>query len=318
MTDRAAMRLLDLAQKGIIGFEHFSLFGVGGVMKDLSEEVFLKLCTFLLEHEKYAAIRIALDLHFFYYIHKTPKQPLPKELTLRLLTHKSLFQKPETGRRGQMDEYHWRGIGKAFVHAFPEKALDLADTILEHFNEDGTILEGFFSATHSVINEIIMKYPIDVWEKIKKYLGPPIDTHAYFISQWLRGGDHYAAKEGTLTFIPIQKVWEWVDEDVEEHAWYLASFVPKPLFREEGKTCLAREVLIRYGARKDVRSNLRANFSTESWTGPASLHYQEKKNWLLGFKNDEDNENVKRWIDEYVSVLNREIEQARVEEERGS
>jgi hypothetical protein len=46
------------------------------------------------------------------------------------------------------------------------------------------------------------------------------------------------------------------------------------------------------------------------------LHYQEKKNWLLDFKKDEDNENVKRWIDEYVSVLIREIEQARVEEER--
>jgi hypothetical protein len=316
MTDRAALRLLELAQKGIIAFEHFSMFGVGGVMKDLSEEVYQRLCTFLLEHEKYAAIRIALDLHFFYYIHKIPKQPLPRELTLRLLTHKSLFQKLETGRRGQMDEYHWTGIGKAFVQAFPEKALDLADTILEHFNKDGTILEGFFSPTHSVINEIIKKYPVEVWEKIKKYLGPHIDTHAYFVSQWLRGGDHYAAKEGTLSFIPVEKIWEWVDEDVEERAWYLASFVPNTLFREEGKTCLARELLIRYGAREDVRRNLRANFSTESWTGPASLHYQEKKNWLLGFKNDEDNENVKRWIDEYVSALNREIEQARVEEER--
>ncbi|MGA2315056.1 MAG: hypothetical protein ABSG71_01580 [Thermodesulfobacteriota bacterium] len=316
MSDRAALRLLVLAQKGIIAFEHFSMFGVGSVMKDLSEEVFLKLCTFLVEHEKYAAIRVALDLHFFYYIHKTPKPPLPKELTLRLLTHKSLFQKLETGRRGQMDEYHWTGIGKAFVQAYPEKSLRLADTVLEHFNEDGTILEGFFSPTQSVINEIMKKYPIEVWEKIKKYLGIPIDTHAYFISQWLRGGDHYAAKEGTLSFIPLEKIWEWVDEDVEERAWYLATFVPKALFREEGKTCLVRELLIRYGAREDVRRNLRANFSTEGWSGPASLHYQEKKNWLLGFKNDEDNENVKRWIDEYVSVLNREIEQARVEEER--
>jgi hypothetical protein len=65
-----------------------------------------------------------------------------------------------------------------------------------------------------------------------------------------------------------------------------------------------------------VRSNLRANFSTESWTGPASLHYQEKKNWLFDFKKDEDNENVRLWIDEYVSALSRQVEQARVEEER--
>jgi hypothetical protein len=103
---------------------------------------------------------------------------------------------------------------------------------------------------------------------------------------------------------------------VPELTWYIASFVPKTLFREEGKICLAREVLVRYGARKDVRSNLMNNFSSEGWTGPASLHYQQKKQQLLDFKKEEDNENVKRWIDEYVSILNQEIEQAKIEEER--
>jgi hypothetical protein len=316
MTDRAALRLLDLAQKGIISFEHFSMFGVGGVLKNMSEEVYQRICTFLLEQEKYTAINIALDLHFFYYIHKTPKPPLPEGLTLKLLTHKSLFQKSERKRRGQLDDYHWTEIGKAFVQAYPKKTLELADIILEHFNEDGTILEGFFSPTQSVVNKITKKYPVEVWEKMKKYLGPPIDTRAYHISQWLRGGEHYEAKEGALPFIPLEKIWEWVDEDVEQRAWYLATFVPKSLFRGGGNTCLAREVLIRYGAREDVRSNLRANFSTESWSGPASLHYQESKSWLLNFKKDEDNENVKGWIDEYVSILNRRIEREKIDEER--
>jgi hypothetical protein len=315
MTDRAALRLLDLAQKGIISLEHFSMFGVGGVLKDISEGVYQRLCTFLLEQEKYTAINIALDLHFFYYIHKTSKPPLPEGLTLRLLTHKSLFQKSEK-RRGQMDEYHWTGIGKAFIQTYPEKAPELAEIILEHFNEDGTILEGFFSPTQSVLDEITEKCPAEVWEKIKKYLGPPMDTRAFSIREWLKGGDLFHEKESAMSFIPLKKVWEWVDEDVEERASYLASFVPKTLFRKEDKTCLAREVLIRYGARDDVRSSLRANFSSEGWSGPASSHYQEKKDWLLAFKNDENNENVKRWIDEYVLVLNHEIEQARVEEER--
>jgi hypothetical protein len=215
-----------------------------------------------------------------------------------------------------MDEYHWTGIGKAFVQSYPEKVLELADVILEHFNEDGTILEGFFSPTQSVLDEITKKCPAEVWEKIKKYLGPPMDTRAFSIREWLKGGDLFHEKESAMRFIPLEKVWEWVDEDVEERASYLASFVPKTLFRKEDKTCLAREVLIRYGARDDVRSSLRANFSSEGWSGPASLHYQEKKDWLLAFKKDENNENVKRWINEYVLVLNHEIEQARVEEER--
>jgi len=107
-----------------------------------------------------------------------------------------------------------------------------------------------------------------------------------------------------------------VDADVENRAWYLASFVPKVLSRKGDKVCWARRVLIRYGEREDVRRNLRANFSTEGWTGPESLHFQDKKQKLLDFKENEENENVKRWIDEYVSQLEGRIEQARIEEER--
>jgi hypothetical protein len=72
--------------------------------------------------------------------------------------------------------------------------------------------------------------------------------------------------------------------------------------------CLAREVLIRYGEREDVRSNLIANFSSESWVGPESLHLRAKKRQLLEFKKREENENVKRWTDEYVFALDQEIE----------
>jgi hypothetical protein len=59
-----------------------------------------------------------------------------------------------------------------------------------------------------------------------------------------------------------------------------------------------------------------ANFSTEGWTGPESLHLQNKKQKLLDFREEEDNKNVRRWIDGYVSQLEQRIEQARIIEER--
>jgi hypothetical protein len=52
------------------------------------------------------------------------------------------------------------------------------------------------------------------------------------------------------------------------------------------------------------------------WWGPRSTHLEGKKAQLLEFRKGEDNENVKRWIDEYVEATDREIEQARIEEER--
>jgi hypothetical protein len=59
-----------------------------------------------------------------------------------------------------------------------------------------------------------------------------------------------------------------------------------------------------------------SNFSTEGWSGPASLHYEAKKQELLAFRKDEIDQNVKRWIEEYVTILDRQVERARIEEER--
>ena len=56
--------------------------------------------------------------------------------------------------------------------------------------------------------------------------------------------------------------------------------------------------MIRYEDRKDVRSNLMANFSTEGWPGPGSLHLKNKKRGFLELKEGETEERIIRWIDE--------------------
>ena len=74
--------------------------------------------------------------------------------------------------------------------------------------------------------------------------------------------------------------------------------------------------MVRYGDKKDVRNELTANFSTESWSGPESSHLERKKQYLLDFKAKETNKNVQRWIDEYVAIIDKAIDRAQVREER--
>ena len=73
---------------------------------------------------------------------------------------------------------------------------------------------------------------------------------------------------------------------------------------------------MQYGNREDVQNSLYANFSSEGWSGPASLHYQQKRDGLLAFKEQETNENVRRWIDKFVISLNKQIEREKITEER--
>jgi hypothetical protein len=52
-----------------------------------------------------------------------------------------------------------------------------------------------------------------------------------------------------------------------------------------------------------LRENLMANFSTESWWGPESLHYEAEKQELLGFKAEETDPNVNRWIERIRRIV---------------
>ena len=109
-----------------------------------------------------------------------------------------------------------------------------------------------------------------------------------------------------LTFIPREKIWEWIDGDVEERAWYFAyRLVPKTLSAEAWQNSLVRAFLMRYGDREDVRRNLSANYGTDMWKGLRSLHFEAKRDKLLRINEGEDSRNVKRWLDAYIERLGR-------------
>jgi len=319
MSDKAALRILDLAERGMIKSNQFRMFGYGSVIRNLSEEVFQKWVKFLLVTQEEGAVYIAMDLYQFYYVYaqKELKRILPEDMTLRLLTHPKLFEKMEERRHDQMAEHNWTEIGKAFVGKYPEKSIFLAETIFEHFGDENTIFDRFHSPFQSVLIEISRKYPKEVWNLIVKYLDPPLDSRAFHIKEWLKGSDFFGmVEEDAISLFPIDEIWKWVDGNIETRAWHLASFIPKGLFREKGKVCLACEILVRYGTQEKVRNNLRANFWIGGWTGPASLHYQGKKQQLLDFKKGETDKNVLEWIDGFIESLDKQIEMSKAEEER--
>ncbi len=322
LTDRAGLRLLNLAKDKIIGVNHFGIFVYGKVIESLSEEVFTAWIEFLLSFTDKSAVSIALDLYHGYYIFQKPDPTLPLDLTFSLLTHPSLFQESDETQFSQGDDYDWTEIGKAFLRLDQEKSLELVELMLNHFGTERTIVAPY-SQTHLVLTEMTKRHPEEVWERVSKYLKSPLHfPRSFFLERWLKGegfSDTWSTekKQGALTLIPREKIWEWVDDDVENRASYIAhSLVPKRHLEEEWKTSLVRATLKRYGMREDVRSALMANYLTDMWTGPTSSHYESKKQQLLRIKHSEDDKNIKLWIDGLVDGLEKEIERAKVEEER--
>ena len=316
LTARAGWRILRLATSGIIGVNHFGIFVYGKTVENLSDEVFTAWIEFLLGSVEKTSASIALQLYYYYYDFQKSEPTLPPDLTLRLLVRPFLFEASNPHQLNRMTDIYWTEIGKAFLQQFPEKSLELVEPILSHFGQKGSIF-GQYSETCSVLNQITKQHPVEVWEQASKLLEDQTNaSRTVSLEHWLGEG---SLEEGTgsLTLIPQEKIWEWVDKDVENRAWYLAyRFIPKTLSVEEWPTSLVRAFVVRYGEREDVRRNLRANYSTEVWRGPLSLHYEDKQQKLLRLKVEENNENVKRWIDEFVEELERRIEHAKINEER--
>ncbi len=323
MTKPAGLRLLKLAKDGVMDIKFFASFFRKHVIDNLSDEVFAEWIEFLLNSSDDLAVPIALKLYYFYYVYDKQGLVLPRDLTFQLIIRSPLFENVPVlyqhfQQGNSMTDSYWVEITKAFLDLYPEKGLEFIERVLPHFGKGGTIFGAFNTETVSVITELTKRYPDQVWKHVSKRL----EERDFFLESWLKEGDpeesfSTADEKGALTFIPREKIWEWIDGDVEDRAWYFAyRLVSKTLSVEEWHNSLVRAFLIRYGGREDVRRNLCANYSTEGWTGERSLHLEKKKEKLLRIKESEENTNVKRWLDEYIEQLEEGIEQARVEEER--
>ena len=323
LTDRAGLRLLKLAKSGVMDIKYFASFFGKRLTDSLSEEVFIQWIAFLLDCSDNLAVSIALKLYYFYYIHDKQEPTPPRDLTFQLLTRPTLFenlpvlyQSLQLGH--SMTDDYWTEIANVFINLYPEKGLEFVEQVVPHFGKKGTIFGEFDTETSSVLTELTKRHPEQVWKHVSKRL----EEYDFFLENWLKEGGSQKPfsttdESGALTLIPREKIWGWIDADVENRAWNFAyKLVPKTLSAEVWPNSLVRAFLMRYGDREDVRRNLSANYGTDMWKGLRSLHLEAKRDKLLRINEGEDNRNVKRWLDEYIHKLEGDIEHERIEEER--
>lgn len=177
-------------------------------------------------------------------------------------------------------------------------------------------LNAYSSEVHKVLDVALKIDPDSIWKVCEAILADADSSRAYYVGRWLTGSLVGQQTEPAIKKISPNALWEWVEEQPAERARYLAMLLPHDLLSEERGHSLSRALLVRYGKLRDVRSALVHNYLTEGWAGPASAHYSAEKNRLLSYKSHENNEFVKRFVDDLIEVLDRQIERALVEEER--
>ena len=318
LSQHSVDRLLQLVYTHTVPIDHLRFWIYRDFTEFFTEESFTDLIKYLIRSTDEETIGILLGLYEMYFVSKYSKYTLPSELTLQILTHQ-IIATPFVDSVDQDATFHWYEIASKFVSLYPSKNLILSEFILKYIDSDNTIL-GHNHSGYSIWQMIFKQYPEQTWRQTVSALEEP--SNSRLVIRWnLHTRLGYAmsmckADDSTQPLVPADVVWSWVEEDIEQRSWLLASFVPSNLASQNGEFCWAREILIRYGQRENVRNSLHSNFSSGSWIGPRSLHYIQKRQLLTRLMQTETEPNVLLWLGEHISRLEPEIKTARLNEER--
>lgn len=305
LSDSVGLLLLKMAKEEEFQPQLLQNFRYGSVIRKLSEKIFLEWVDFLLKLPDQRIIFTILDLFDTYFVHRQDKQ-VPSDITFSILTDERILKKKPEVLFGTMDEFYWTDIAKTFVKQTPSRAFDLADKILANF--DSSFFDRFDSQAQEVIDKISDLDPIKMWQIVSNYISIPMDLKTRNIRDWLR------SPNGFLLKVPFLEINNWIKKDVKNRAWFIAYSIPSIFGNNDNN--LVKQLLIHYGNRLDVKRNLIANFDTESYSGPGSVHFASKKQIMEKFRESTTHPKILKWIDWYLSILDSDINRERNSEER--
>jgi len=223
---------------------------------------------------------------------------------------------PSDAGRDVMSGYHWKNVSRKLIKCDETFALPLLNILLTKMVESFRL--SYDSDVQPFANELVQANPSGAWEVIKGHLEKIHPNQVHAILNWLEGGlgwfDEREAR-GAIADLPLQEIFEWIDENPEVRAVLIAGAAPRTLDDINGGI-LTRELLSKYGQFDGVQSGVSSNFKSGGWSGPRSDYLKSKREkfrrWLAaGFDYE-----ITQWIESEIEHLDRNIELEEINEER--
>lgn len=319
LSERSAERVLQVVKDGDVPPSSLAQFIMGSEFDKVEAATCQSWLDYLIELDTTLSLSTALILFHSYYVMKKRLDQVDPNFTLELLINPKMFGKQDESADVSMMNYRWTETALRFLEILPEHSAKIGSSLVSHFGESGTFFEGHDPNSSRVLLTIGKANPALLWSLVKGHIVPPVDEVGRELIHWLRGERAFigSANDSILPLVPLEDIWQWIDEEPRRRAPFLAEYVPPVLESDSDAVSLPREILIRYGDDPNVHKSLFRNFYSEGWSGNASTHYRTKKEMLGRVREAETNKHILSWLNSYVTNLDAEIERALMEEERG-
>jgi len=314
MTDAVARRVIKQCRSGLQSKDRLERWWFDRQLQQLDEEIVKELIGLQLEDGVGTLWTNAVQMCHSFYMEMDNEKPLPEELVLELLTAEAMAD----GRVVHSASYYWSRLAKAFINQFPHREWDLFGKVIRITLNGRYILQKLDTNEEAILTTSLRKDPKTAWACITVVYREARERGDYLSLRWLAAGGHRGfgdEKPGPIQFIPEDVLFDWVDENIEEHGYWLTRVLPKTL-DESNAGRLTRNFVAKYGKHESIRSGLYTHFHSRAWCGNASDHFRKLREQARGWLTDEKNVTVIRWIKDYIEGLNYDIERAEIEEER--
>ncbi len=314
MTNSIARRVIDQCRRGLQGKERLKRWWFDRQLQELDEDIVNELISLQLEDGVGSFWSNAVQMCHSYYMEKGDAKPLPEDLVFELLTADSMAD----GRVVHSASYYWSKLAKGFIQQFPNRQWDLFGKVIRISMRDWSILDDLDTNKEAILTTSLRHDPKAAWECLRDAYREARERGDWLSQHWLASGGHRMIGDdnpGPIQFVPADILFNWIDEDIEEHGYWLTRVLPKTLDKSNAGR-LTRDFVAKYGKDERIRGGLYAHFHSRGWSGNASDHYRKLREQARAWLTDEKNSIVVRWVEDYIEGLNYDIERAEIEEER--
>lgn len=307
--------LLGFISEGVLSSTSANILSFGGVTKHIEPNVIIEFCLQLSSLGEQASWT-ALNIMYMYCFKNNSVIDAASDKIKMLITSVPLHECQDFISK---DLYHWRDMSEKILKAKDVGfAISLTNQLISACKY-GLNHGDIWSYTKPLMLNIMTDYSDSLWPIIGEAIIHSEGIERYWLRQLLMRETGLAANlPSVLSNVPIENVIDWCSRNEDIAPVFVAGclnvFEVFDDRKEPSKLFVA--LLEKYGSNKKVASELSANIATRGWSGSLVPHL-ESDITALAQLTEHANANVRLWVGDYISYIERQIkiESDRDEEE---
>ncbi|MDK9707652.1 MAG: alpha/beta hydrolase [Desulforhopalus sp.] len=308
--------LFKLVRDGNVAPSRANILSYGRVTEGIDAAHMMDFCFSLAELND-GAIWYALHIIYMYCYGNKGSVEILKEQLKKFLASVPL---DETQHRTSTDAHQWKDLVQKLLKEHDEQfSIALLNKIIEE-SKKGI---GFSTMSHYVkpiLFELMRDYGDILWPIFGDAVVNSERLERYHLQSLLNSIDRFSKENpSVLSVLSVGSVMLWCGQRPDIGPVFVSDCVNifDMVSDKLEPSALFLELLIQYGDNERVASALGANMGTRSWSGSLVPYLEADKEALLPLL-EHDNRNVRSWVKERVSLIDRQIlyESKRDEEEK--